>query len=514
MPAPTMKAPKSGVTVRMYRIGHGDCFLLAFRGKNKEPIFVLIDCGTMPGSKLDHDPDEVIEDIYAATGGRLHVVVITHEHADHVSGFAKKKNGKALFSGFKIDRLWLAWTEDPDDDDANKLRTKYKDVLLRLFGAQRRLALGQHTESLERADRMARLLDLELGVAVDDLAAGEDATPDAGVVQQLHDQLAADDGDEVGPLFSAFAARRKKIKGITNKRAIQLIRKTAKKTSYLEPRKRPYTLPSVKGAKVFVLGPPRDAKSLRSMDPEQGEGYSRGQGHGAVHSLAARGQFVLGSLDADRDLGQPFPPRYRLPKDDARQEEFFQEHYFESDQGDAWRRIDHDWLGGAEALALRINHYTNNGSLVLAFELPKSKRVLLFTGDAQRGNWVSWSAEDKTWTGSGGPVTARDLLARTVFYKVGHHGSHNATLKGRATSPHPNVSWMAQGAYRDDFTAMIPAHEAWALSANNPPWTHPLPSIERALRRRADGRVVRADDQGDGSNAPPLYFEHTVFDKP
>jgi len=26
-------------------------------------------------------------------------------------------------------------------------------------------------------------------------------------------------------------------------------------------------------------------------------------------------------------------------------------------------------------------------------------------------------------------VTGPDLLARTVFYKVGHHGSHNATLR-------------------------------------------------------------------------------------
>jgi hypothetical protein len=26
-------------------------------------------------------------------------------------------------------------------------------------------------------------------------------------------------------------------------------------------------------------------------------------------------------------------------------------------------------------------------------------------------------------------VTAADLLQRTVFYKVGHHGSHNATLR-------------------------------------------------------------------------------------
>ena len=35
---------------------------------------------------------------------------------------------------------------------------------------------------------------------------------------------------------------------------------------------------------------------------------------------------------------------------------------------------------------------TNNSSLVLAFELGKGGKVLLFTGDAQRGNWASWAA--------------------------------------------------------------------------------------------------------------------------
>ena len=43
--------PPGGVTVRMYRIGHGDCFLLAFAGEAADkPAYVLIDCGYKPGS--------------------------------------------------------------------------------------------------------------------------------------------------------------------------------------------------------------------------------------------------------------------------------------------------------------------------------------------------------------------------------------------------------------------------------------------------------------------------------
>jgi hypothetical protein len=43
--------PQDGATVRMYRIGHGDCFLLAFPGETEDkPVYVLIDCGYKPGS--------------------------------------------------------------------------------------------------------------------------------------------------------------------------------------------------------------------------------------------------------------------------------------------------------------------------------------------------------------------------------------------------------------------------------------------------------------------------------
>src|SRR5207248_1329999 len=110
-----------------------------------------------------------------------------------------------------------------------------------------------------------------------------------------------------------------------------------------------------------------------------------------------------------------------------------------------WRRIDKDWLSSAELLALDMNDYTNNASLVLAFELGKGGKVLLFAADAQRGNWASWGKKD--WADGKRRVTARDLLARTVLYKVGHHGSHNATLNGLADGETANLGWMAQGQY-------------------------------------------------------------------
>src|SRR5262245_36693740 len=89
-----MAPPPRGVKVRMYRTGLGDCFLLAFPRKSagKAPrdkvFYLLIDCGVYFGTQ---EPDNatrigrIVGDIRDATGGRLDLLVITHEHWDHVS---------------------------------------------------------------------------------------------------------------------------------------------------------------------------------------------------------------------------------------------------------------------------------------------------------------------------------------------------------------------------------------------------------------------------------------------
>lgn len=164
---------------------------------------------------------------------------------------------------------------------------------------------------------------------------------------------------------------------------------------------------------------------------------------------------------------------------------YLAETYLDKDQ--EFRRIDGDWLGEAESLALRINSEVNNTSLVVCFELIESRRTLLFTGDAQRGSWLSWAA--LSWQVEGQTVTARDLLARCSLYKVGHHGSHNATLNGTIDSPHPNLSWMAHGPFAQDFVAMVPSNKTWAWGKSRP-WRHPMKAIETALREKTDARVL------------------------
>src|SRR5450631_2995543 len=84
-PAPSA-LPK--LRVRMYRQGLGDCFLLTFDLGGDEK-HVLIDCGTLGSKYTDVKLPDVIDDIDKTTGGHLHLVVATHQHQDHLSGFAK-----------------------------------------------------------------------------------------------------------------------------------------------------------------------------------------------------------------------------------------------------------------------------------------------------------------------------------------------------------------------------------------------------------------------------------------
>src|SRR4051812_1768682 len=119
-------AAAPGVRVRMYRQGLGDCFLLTFPGA-AGPFYVLIDCGVILGTaKPEEVMGQVARDIADTTGNHLHLVVATHEHWDHLSGFLQAQK---VFDGIKIDEVWFAWTEDPADELAGRLRAGHRRAL-------------------------------------------------------------------------------------------------------------------------------------------------------------------------------------------------------------------------------------------------------------------------------------------------------------------------------------------------------------------------------------------------
>jgi hypothetical protein len=157
----------------------------------------------------------------------------------------------------------------------------------------------------------------------------------------------------------------------------------------------------------------------------------------------------------------------------------------------SWRRIDQDWLLSAARLSLQMDNATNNTSLVLAFEFIETGEVMLFAADAQIGSWKSWLSLEWRLEGPGlTRVDTPDLLRRTVFYKVGHHGSHNATLKEGGL----------EGMTSPKLVAAIPVDQEFANNSKH--WEMPALELYKRLQERTQGRLLRADSARPGSAEP------------
>ena len=102
---------------------------------------VLIDCGVLRGTEDGmQQMQAVVKHIGETTDHHLDVVVVTHEHWDHVSGF---QQAVEQFKSLTIDNVWLAWTEDPDDGLADQLRGYKLKALQALSSARQKLAALQ-----------------------------------------------------------------------------------------------------------------------------------------------------------------------------------------------------------------------------------------------------------------------------------------------------------------------------------------------------------------------------------
>lgn len=98
------------IVLRAYNVGFGDCFLLTFHYATCQRR-VLIDFGSTappPGAPANFML-RVARDI--ASGGRLHAIVATHRHRDHISGFGA--NTGKIIASLAPEVVVQPWTEDP-----------------------------------------------------------------------------------------------------------------------------------------------------------------------------------------------------------------------------------------------------------------------------------------------------------------------------------------------------------------------------------------------------------------
>ena len=92
-------------------------------------------------------------------------------------------------------------------------------------------------------------------------------------------------------------------------------------------------------------------------------------------------------------------------------------------------------------------------------------------------------------------------MARTVLYKVGHHGSHNATLREKGLEMMANP----------ELVDVNPVDEKWGVLARKPkPWKMPFKPLYSDLRVRTRGRIPGIDS---GLVDPPLSSEWAVYNR-
>jgi glyoxylase-like metal-dependent hydrolase (beta-lactamase superfamily II) len=104
-------------SVRVYCQGLGDCILVQVKPKNADDFKLLIDCGVVLGTEdAIRKITEVVENVVHDIDGKIDVLAITHEHWDHLSGFNQAADS---FKKLSVGSVWVAWTEDLNDDLAN-----------------------------------------------------------------------------------------------------------------------------------------------------------------------------------------------------------------------------------------------------------------------------------------------------------------------------------------------------------------------------------------------------------
>ncbi|MEN6425828.1 MAG: hypothetical protein ABFE13_10725 [Phycisphaerales bacterium] len=470
-----MKPTKGGAVVRMYCAGFGDCFLLAFAGNGDKPVYVWIDCGALPHPSIPGGAKtwftEIAESIKRTVGDQgIRLLVVTHKHSDHLSGF---HDARDVFEGINVREVWMPWTDDPKDKKAMAMAAHERDILRVARKAADRLSKVQQLDDLHMTGVMAGLQSL----------------------LQFSESLAA-----VG----------------VSTESLQEIVRSKRPPQYLKPSLTPRTLDEAPSLRIHVLGPPEDAKFLKQMDPSGGskrEVYLSGLE--LNNTLALEAAMALDDLasatEENREVAElafPFASELRKTVEKISEPESGEDSRLPRlhrllktfaghtmDPRSRWRNIDLDWLRSAVPMAIKADKFRNNTSLALAFELGEGGPVLLFPGDAQVGNWLSWHTRQ-----NGTGPAAEDLLNRTVLYKTGHHGSENATLKDlglEVMAQHSSIS-------RGKLVALVPTNREVAkskASKRDPDgWDIPWGALMRRLKELAGGRVIRIDDAAEWAN--------------
>jgi hypothetical protein len=386
------------LNIRSYQVGFGDCFLLTFHypeavkaGDRKR--HVLIDFGSTglpPGTPSDQMM-RVAQDIRQECGGKLHVVVATHRHKDHISGFTTQDDRSGtgdIIAGLKPEAVIQPWTEDPkiDDSIAAAISTPMpSDKTIKSDSSASPRALNSlHVSSLMNMHVVSESILAEVRHLSDK--------------RKFRQPLGFGLGEQIRFLADDNA--------LPNKSAVENLRNMGK-NYYVSHGSNLNFSKLLPGVDVIVLGPP-------TLDQ-----------HAAIKKQrsADKDEFWMLRAAAQKFWGQQAATASELlERYDDNEERLFPD-------ADTITRVvppHNRWfvrqlraMRGEQMLSLVriLDKALNNTSVILLFDV--GGRKLLFPGDAQIENWeYALSIDDNV-----------KKLKDVEVYKVGHHGSRNATPK-------------------------------------------------------------------------------------
>ena len=459
------------IRIRMYRVGFGDFFLMSLLSVDP-PQHIVIDCGVTRGKTGKGDIGTIktaVADMMNETDGKLALIIMTHRHMDHIIGFSRCPE----FEKVQVEAIWMpAWESEYDSNISN-----FQEELNTLA-----------------ADVQAHL------------AAAEDDSPEVNEMLAMVENATGDEAASGEKRATGKKTRAKGTGGGSNKASLKLLKQGLGVKPQYYYRGQKAELPkglADAGLTAEILGPP----PIEATDFMKLKDLKKGVG-----------QYLDAAAEkASEKTFRPFRTVFEYdPKNYSPQEKLdfaFREWWTRDKEAP---RNPTPWLAlkqavdAAQPTALltavkQLDGFLNNQSLVVLFTFRGKK--LLFAGDAQAGNWEYWLYDGieptKTPSEDLGEL-GKQVLGKLDFYKVGHHGSTNATPIAAVKAMNAGLVAMCS-TQEDSFGSVAKGSEVPRI-----PLMEALDKHERT--------VVRSDqiavELNDGVTIPPIESAPAALPKP